>query len=321
MPFLFKYDNRVEEQYGVWGAASGRAHKGIDVDTTSADTVIYSPVGGYVEYAYYVPRTASDATWEWGWHVRIFEGQTNAAKTTGKTKRHVFAHCKESSLKVAAGQTVTVGQPLAVMGMTGNAYLDKQKEHVHYQVDLWNGAWVNQNPCGYCNMENKAGTVWNRQQGNENETGVITMKAFDVYAQNYAAVKGSKAINIQWFDKPDVNSVCGNNMPDGRYQVYETDVSLANLSGYKGAKIRYNGAVVYAAVIANGSEITDISVADAESKFGWYAAGTGSGDCEKLGELLRQTETALKAEIDKAAEKDKAILEQAAVIADIVKTK
>lgn len=155
MHTLFTGPNRIEVPYGVYGAASGRAHKGVDIDTPPGqDATVHSTVSGTVEFAGAIPR-GNDRTWEWGWHVRIIEGSTG--------HRHTFAHCKANSLLVKAGAKVMAGQAIATMGKTGNAETDAQAEHVHYQVDRRTATgWSAIEPTPWCGGNNKAGT-WGPQ--------------------------------------------------------------------------------------------------------------------------------------------------------------
>lgn len=148
MTTIFKGTNRIEVQYGVFGPASGRTHRGIDIDTLAGmDWTVHSTVDGTVEFAGMIPK-GSDLTWEWGWHVRIKDN---------KGYRHIFAHCKANSLQVKTGQKVIAGQALATMGKTGNAEYDKQAEHVHYQVDKGTSSSA-VNPTPWCGGSNQVGT-------------------------------------------------------------------------------------------------------------------------------------------------------------------
>ena len=68
-----------------------------------------------------------DKTWEWGWYVCV---QLDSAQTPDAVNFLYFAHCEK--LLVQAGQTVTSGDALAVMGNTGNAALaDPPYRHCH----------------------------------------------------------------------------------------------------------------------------------------------------------------------------------------------
>ena len=148
---MFAEDNQVEVQYGVFGAASGRNHGGLDIDTKGNPTV-HSTVGGRVKYARVVQKGAAGwgNTWEWGYFVWIVDDSGYS---------HIFAHCKANSLLVREGQRVTAGQPIAVMGKTGNAAYDRQAEHVHYEVRNPKGVAID--PCPWCGMLNLVGTAMN----------------------------------------------------------------------------------------------------------------------------------------------------------------
>lgn len=135
---------------------------------------------------------------------------------------------------------------------------------------------------------------------NTSTGGIVYMKALDVFA------KGKK--NIQGFNTANVNDVGINNIPDGRYQVYKYGVNIG--SGLQGALIRHtNGNKYYVAQLNGYTEMTDISVSDAESRWGWYAAGTGDCDCSEIEAELEATESALAKEKKTSAAKDKSIQE------------
>ncbi|MDL2293949.1 N-acetylmuramoyl-L-alanine amidase [Ruminococcaceae bacterium OttesenSCG-928-D13] len=103
--------------------------------------------------------------------------------------------------------------------------------------------------------------------------GEDDMQAFKVF--------GGGKINVQGFSKPDVDAVVAQNIPNGLYQVYESGMALAN-SSLKGALIRYGGKKVYVPVRSDATQLQAITVAEAESKWGWYSAGAADHSaCEK----------------------------------------
>ena len=72
----------------------------------------------------------SNKTWEWGYYVCV---QLDADQTPDAVNFLYFCHC--SSLLVQAGQKVSSGDALAVMGRTGNAALgDCPYDHCHLEV-------------------------------------------------------------------------------------------------------------------------------------------------------------------------------------------
>lgn len=90
----------------------------------------------------------------------------------------------------------------------------------------------------------------------------------DVFANATAQASGGKVFNVQVFDKPDVNSVLANNVPDGRYWCNETNVPLANLGGgFVGAEIVYEGKPAWIGIIPGATEIAPISQRDAYTRF------------------------------------------------------
>lgn len=146
---IFLEDNRIEVDYGVYGPASGRNHRGIDIDTLG-DLTIHATIGGTVRYAQEYPWRDWTNSWQWGWYVWI-DGDDGYS--------HIYAHCKPESLLVEVGDYVEGGQAIATMGESGNAQYDKQAEHVHYQVNDSNGNHVD--PTFACGIKNEVGTTYN----------------------------------------------------------------------------------------------------------------------------------------------------------------
>lgn len=148
---LFLYSNRVEVQYGVYGPASGRTHRGIDVDTVDSDWRVLATVSGKVTASTIITNHA-DLTWEWGNYVAIVDPATNY--------KHHYCHLASRSVKV--GDMVKKGQPIGVMGKTGNASGDKQSEHVHYEVRKY--PWKSADaidPTPWAGIPNAVGTYLN----------------------------------------------------------------------------------------------------------------------------------------------------------------
>lgn len=206
-PMLFAQDNRVEYQYCVYGAASGRSHHGIDVDTTSTDKRVLSTVSGKVVSSTII-TDKNNLTWEWGNYVCILDGAN---------KRHYFCHL--ASRSVSVGQTMTVGQEVGIMGMTGNAAYDKQAEHVHYEVRVSPYGSANHiDPTPYCNIPNSVGTYYNQTKPEPpaEVTGKLILKSF-----------GNK--NMQGFNFPDASGqIIYDYMPVGYRLVTERQIKGAD---------------------------------------------------------------------------------------------
>jgi hypothetical protein len=201
---LFWRDNRVEYQYGVYGPASGRTHNGIDVDTTSSDKRVLSTVAGKVVSSTII-TDKNNLTWEWGNYVCVLDSAG---------RRHYFCHL--ASRSVAVGAVVVVGQEIGIMGMTGNAAYDKQKEHVHYEVRVSPYGSANHiDPTPFCKIPNKVGTTWNHrgdEPAPEQEFDRMLLKSF-----------GTK--NMQGFTFPDVNgTIAYDKMPNGYRIVTERGI-------------------------------------------------------------------------------------------------
>ena len=147
---LFKYDNRVEVQYGVYGPSSGRTHNGIDVDTTNTDWTVHSTTDGKCVTSTII-TDHSNLTWEWGNYVCILDNQGY---------RHYYCHLNSRTMSV--GQVVKAGDIVGIMGKTGNAAMDRQAEHVHYEVRKSPYGSANHvNPTQWCGIPNTVGITWN----------------------------------------------------------------------------------------------------------------------------------------------------------------
>ena len=93
-------------------------HRGVDI-CGPYGTPIYACDGGTVIEAGW--------HWSWGYYIKIDHGNGMAT---------LYAH--NSSLLVSAGQTVTAGQCISLMGSTGNS----SGNHCHLEVYV-NGGLVN----------------------------------------------------------------------------------------------------------------------------------------------------------------------------------
>lgn len=295
---IFKDDNLIDVKHGVWGyrRSNGTTHKGGDI-STEGDKTEYPTVGGYVEFAGKVAKTSADPyTWQWGYHVRIFEGQSNATRKKG-TRRHVYAHNEKNTVKT--GQAVTTDTPIGIMGHSGNAdpiYSPGQGDHVHYQVDEWNGsAWVNIDPTPYCGGTNTAGVVWYGKKKSEDE-GMI-----DVVDVNTAG-------KLQRLYAADANAVAVDaSGKDIRYgtgiRIFLEEVQLANMpAGYsaRAAKIRNeDGSESFIALDLGNCTVERVDTGPVLERF---YKNTGSAD------MQTQRDDALRAQ--RAAEEREASVKQ-----------
>jgi biotin carboxyl carrier protein len=103
---------------GFGAARNGYSHQGQDV-LAAEGTPVVAPVAGTISYVDYEPKAA-------GYYV-VEKGADGYD--------YFFAHCQENSTAVAAGATVTVGQPLCRVGHTGDA----TGPHLHFEV--WTNGW------------------------------------------------------------------------------------------------------------------------------------------------------------------------------------
>ena len=103
-----------------WG--DGRGHKGVDI-ASPYGSEIYASLSGTVSFAGY--------KWDYGYYIVIdhADGQTQT----------LYSHC--SKMLVKAGDTVVAGQPIALVGATGNA----SGNHLHFSV-MVNGCHVDPAP-------------------------------------------------------------------------------------------------------------------------------------------------------------------------------
>ena len=115
---IFAGRAQVVYPYGRYGWTRGGGkvwHGGLDDTTVRRPYYKGKRITGRVVRARIV-TDRRDKTWEWGWYVCV---QLDSAQTPDAVNFLYFAHCEK--LLVQAGQTVTSGDALAVMGNTGNA--------------------------------------------------------------------------------------------------------------------------------------------------------------------------------------------------------
>lgn len=119
------FEGRVQVVYSYgrygWTRGGGKTwHGGIDLVALDDKTIRVpyykgKKITGKVTRARIV-YNHSDKTWEWGWYVCV---QLDDNQTPDTVNFLYFCHC--SKLLVHAGQKVSSGDALAVMGQTGNA--------------------------------------------------------------------------------------------------------------------------------------------------------------------------------------------------------
>ena len=152
------FNGRAEVLYNYgrfgWTRGGGKVwHGGIDLVGLD-DTTVRMPyykckrITGRVVRARIV-TDRRDKTWEWGWYVCV---QLDTAQTPDAVNFLYFAHCEK--LLVQAGQTVTSGDALAVMGNTGNAA--GGYKHCHLEVRATAGG-TGLDPTAYAGCENAVG--------------------------------------------------------------------------------------------------------------------------------------------------------------------
>lgn len=91
----------------------------------------------------------NNKTWEWGWYVCV---QLDANQTPDTVNFLYFCHC--SKLLVTAGQKVSSGDALAIMGQTGNAA--NGYDHCHLEART-TGTGTGVDPTEYAGVDNAVG--------------------------------------------------------------------------------------------------------------------------------------------------------------------
>lgn len=111
-------------------------HKGIDLVGID-DTTVYSVSDGTVKTAY----QANGA----GYYIVV---------TMSDGRRVYYMHLKKDSFKVKTGDKVTVGQPLGIMGSTGNS----TGAHTHLELRPKGTTSDSLDICEFTGIPNKVGT-------------------------------------------------------------------------------------------------------------------------------------------------------------------
>ncbi len=118
--------------FGQTGQYWATAHKGIDF--VSDDKKVVAATKGTVRVV------AFDAT-GWGNYV-----------TVGDKNGYIHIYCHLKSVSVVAGQKVSMGDSIGIMGETGNA----TGVHLHYQINDANGVAIN--PSEFLGIKNQKGS-------------------------------------------------------------------------------------------------------------------------------------------------------------------
>lgn len=157
---IFNGRTRVRYGYARWGWTRGGGktwHGGIDLEALD-DTTIRMPfykgrkISGKVIRARIVTNK-NNKTWEWGYYICV---QLDANQTPDTVNYLYFCHCEK--LLVQAGQKVSSGDALAVMGNTGNAALASPPyKHCHFEVRATAGG-TGVDPTAYAGVPNAVGT-------------------------------------------------------------------------------------------------------------------------------------------------------------------
>lgn len=123
-------------------------------------------ISGVVDCAKIVTNKRNK-TWEWGYFVRI---KLDPKQTPDKVNYLIYAHCEK--LLVKTGERVKSGDPIAIMGNTGNAALaNPPYKHCHFEArETCTGVGVS--PIHYSGMENKVCVlgITNTKPATENKT-------------------------------------------------------------------------------------------------------------------------------------------------------
>lgn len=161
------FEGRTRVRYGYscfgWTRGGGKTwHGGSDeegLDSTTIRMPFYNAadgtrksITGKVIQARMVTNHAN-LTWEWGWYVTV---QLDANQTPDEANFFEFCHNAQNLVKI--GQAVKSGDPIAVMGNTGNAaQANPPFKHCHFEVRATaTGRGVD--PTAYTGHPNQPGT-------------------------------------------------------------------------------------------------------------------------------------------------------------------
>lgn len=162
----------VPYAYGCFGWTRGGGsvwHGGIDL-VGADDPTIRMPyytaadgsqraIRGTVITARKVDKSTGNRTWEWGWYVCV---RLDANQTPDAVNYLYFCHCER--LLVQVGETVESGDPLAIMGNSGNAALnDPPYKHCHLEARA-TATGKGLDPTAYAGVPNAVGAYGSAEE-------------------------------------------------------------------------------------------------------------------------------------------------------------
>lgn len=174
---IFKGRNRVRYNYSRWGYTRGNGkvwHGGIDIEGMDDKTILMpsykgKTISGRVTTARIVTNR-SNRTWEWGYYVCV---KLDNNQTPDNVNFLYFCHCK--TLLVKAGDKVSTGDAIAIMGNTGNAALaNPPYAHCHFEVRA-TATGKGLNPCDYCGFSNCVGIYTEGESKTTSKLQTITI--------------------------------------------------------------------------------------------------------------------------------------------------
>lgn len=239
------FEGRVEVLYNYgrfgWTRGNGKTwHGGLDIVGLDSDRIRMpyydgKKITGTVTRARIVTNH-NDKTWEWGWYICV---QLDAGQTPDTVNFLYFCHC--SKLLVSAGQKVSSGDVLGIMGNTGNAA--GGYKHCHFEARA-TATGTGIDPTAYAGIDNAVGVYGTADDGKTEQISETpigkTMQCLMIGPLDSAAAAKCDAL-------ADKLALVG----AGRY---------ATLPGANADKVKCVGAV------SNGDAISFYRLAEAE---GW----------------------------------------------------
>ena len=138
----FDGEMRITSAYGMrTDPISGQRMRHGGLDIVGTDYLIRAAVGGVVAVSQMVTDKAN-ATWQWGNYVCVL----------GDDGNYIY-YCHMAERRVRAGQRVSAGDILGIMGSTGYSTGD----HLHFEVR--SGTNVVLDPAAYLGIPNRIGDV------------------------------------------------------------------------------------------------------------------------------------------------------------------
>jgi len=161
-PFKDISDCRVTCIYGKPGSWASGKHDGIDLVSDGDKTILSVAAGKVIR-----------AGWNdsWGYYMVV---------TMADGRSLVYAHMIKGSLRVIAGDIVTVGQELGAMGSTGHS----TGPHLHIELQRqYYKSGRTDNIAAFLGIENEVGSVTLLKQGDDEE--VTRYKKLSDIPNNY----------------------------------------------------------------------------------------------------------------------------------------